>query len=114
MAWDPNEPGNPAWMSKQASEYGGVENYLKNIEDNAKAEQREQDMILLRFALVGVGALCMGVGWVANKLANKKSKKKEERKEKAEEAEKAIIAIVHEEEKRTADLNETDTNYPVQ
>ena len=36
MAWNPNEPGNYAWLTKQASEHGGVNPYLSDIVDNAR------------------------------------------------------------------------------
>ena len=104
MAWDPNEPGNPAWMSKQASEHGGVENYLKNIEDNAKAEQKEKDMEIIKWVIGGalfVGAGCYAAG---NKIyrcciniKNRKKLEREERQQKAEESKEALVSIVNEE-----------------
>lgn len=34
MAWDPNEENSWAWFTKQASEHGGVEQYINDIENN--------------------------------------------------------------------------------
>lgn len=31
MAWNADERGNPAWLSRQAKEHGGVENYISDI-----------------------------------------------------------------------------------
>ncbi len=32
MAWNPNEKGSWAWFTKEASEHGGVEPYINDIE----------------------------------------------------------------------------------
>lgn len=60
MAWNPNEKGSWAWLTKEASEHGGVEPYVNDIEENARAEAHDADMKLLPFIVagaIGVGAL---------------------------------------------------------
>lgn len=58
MAWDPNEKGSWAWITKEASEHGGVESFINDIEKNARAEAHDADMKLLLL----IGSLCIGLG----------------------------------------------------
>lgn len=45
MAWDANVKGNPAWLTKTASEHGGVDNFINNIHNEGYQEGHEQGMI---------------------------------------------------------------------
>ena len=64
MAWNPNDEYSYAWFTKVASEHGGVEPYINDIEENARAEGFEEgreeahkeDMRLFVIA-VGIGIL---------------------------------------------------------
>ena len=95
MAWNPNEPGNYAWLTKQASEHGGVNPYLSDIVDNARYETHQEDLKMFTCIapmLVGVGIL----GKTAyDKIRQTIINRKEEKRQKAEEAEKQIRKAIY-------------------
>lgn len=45
MAWDANEKGNYAYLTKTASEHGGVDNFIDDIHDEGYQEGHEHGMI---------------------------------------------------------------------
>ena len=94
MAWDPNEPGNPAWLSVQASQHGGPLQYLDDITSDARAEEKakwENLVSILVPALLSVGA----AAGIAIKTGYDKLKERAEirkvQKEKAQRAREALI-----------------------
>lgn len=44
MAWNVNEKGNPAWLTKQASEHGGVDNFIDDIHNEGYQQGHERGM----------------------------------------------------------------------
>lgn len=47
MAWNANEKGNPAWLTKQASEHGGVDNFINDIYNKGYNDCCKHDLIYL-------------------------------------------------------------------
>lgn len=90
MAWDPNEKGSWAWFTKEASEHGGVEPYINDIEENARAEAHDADMKLLPLIVtgaIGIGALGKtAYDKIKQKIADRKALK-----QKSEEAKEALV-----------------------
>lgn len=91
MAWNPNEPGNYAWLTKQASEHGGANQYIASIEENAAAKQHEKDMKQLLCVYVPTLLALGATTCAAAKAGYEKIKKRiiEHREEKEREAEEA-------------------------
>lgn len=58
MAWDPNEEGNPAWLTKQASVHGGVNNFIDDIHNEGYQEGHEDGVI--ECAEVATIIICIG------------------------------------------------------
>lgn len=93
MAWDPNEKGNYAWLAKEARNHGGVENYINDIEENAKAEAHEEDMKLLVSIIVFTLGLGTAIGAGAVKCYDKFKQKiaaNKELKQKSDVAKEAL------------------------
>ena len=90
MAWNPNEKCSWAWFTKEASEHGGVEPYINDIEENARAEAHDADMKLLPFIVagaIGVGALgTTAYDKIKQKIADRKALK-----QKSDAAKEALI-----------------------
>lgn len=59
MAWDANEKGNPAWLTKQASEHGGVDNFIDDIHDDGYQKGHCRGMI----EGAGAAAIIIGIGF---------------------------------------------------
>lgn len=90
MAWDPNEKGSWAWFTKEASNHGGVESYINDIEENARAETREEYLQWLPWIItgaIGIGAL----GKTAYDKVKKKITAQKELKQKSDVAKEVLV-----------------------
>ena len=76
MAWDPNEKGNPAWLTKQASKHGGVDNFIDDIHNEGYQEGHDKGVIEgaeLATILIGVVfATCKGIKHIVQKRKENK------------------------------------------
>lgn len=90
MAWNPNEKGNYAWLTKQASEHGGANQFIASIEENAATQQRDKDMKLL-CAVVTLTATVATAGTSAYyKIKQKLDERRKVKEREAEEAKEII------------------------
>ncbi len=94
MAWDPNEKGSWAWLTKEASEHGGVKSYINDIEENARAEAHDADMKIMTLIIagaIGIGALGKtAYDKIKQKIADRKALK-----QKSDAAKDALICGVN-------------------
>ena len=78
MAWDPNEKGNPAWLTKEASKHGGPEPYIQDIHDEGYQEgydEGKNDGIKEAAAIIGAG---IGLYALLKHKWNSRKRKKQE------------------------------------
>lgn len=79
MAWNPNEKNSWAWLTKQASEHGGVEKYIDDIlkygieigQNKTSKEYLMKFLLVVPILLIGGAAI-----GVASKIAYDKNKQK--------------------------------------
>ncbi len=94
MAWDTNVPGNPAWMSVEASKHGGPLQYIADIENEAREEGRDEESQKWKLIFVIVLPIATAVGagakWCWDKVKEKSAKRKA-LKEKSEYAKRVIL-----------------------
>ena len=100
MAWDPNVPGNPAWMSVEASKHGGPLQYIADIENLAREEGKEAEnhkwKLIVSVAIPLATAVGAGAKWCWDKVKEKRIKR-ELLKEKSMYAKEVILG--HNDEK---------------
>ena len=96
MAWDANLKGNPAWLTKTASEHGGVDNFIDDIHNEGYQDGHEQGVIDGVGITVAAIAALYGAYIGINYLVQKHKKKRQAIKERAEISESAIIHICDE------------------
>ena len=93
MAWNPDEKGNPAWLTKQASEHGGVDNYIDDIRNEGYQEGHGKGVI----EGVGIATVLIGIGIAAyNGIKHSIQKRKANRNsihQKSESAKTALCQI---------------------
>lgn len=109
MAWNANEPGNPAWLTKTASEHGGVDQFIDDIRSEGYQEGHDQGVVDGASGatfLIGLGiAGYMGV----KHLIEKHKAKKQAIREQAEASEAALRKLYEEGENDTSeDLGVSD------
>lgn len=96
MAWDANVKGNPAWLTKTASEHGGVDNFIDDIHNEGYQEGHEQGMIDGVGITVAAIAALYGAYEGIKYFVQKHKKKRQEIQEHAEVSESAIRQICDE------------------
>ena len=96
MAWDANIKGNPAWLTKTASEHGGVDNFIDDIHNKGYQEGHEQGMIDGAGITVAAIAALYGAYEGIKYFVQKHKKKRQAIKECAEVSESAIRQICDE------------------
>ena len=110
MAWDPNVKGNPAWLTKQASEHGGVDNFIDDIRNEGYQEGNEHGMIVGAGVTAVVIALAYGASEGTKYLVEKRKAKRHVIKVRAESSEAALRVMYHETESCINDEDDLDTN----
>lgn len=93
MAWNPNEEGNPAWLTKQASEHGGVENYINNIYEEGYQEGHQDGESKGFLEGIITMAIADGIGGIATFGKRKWDEHKSKKQQVHEKAEKTKIEI---------------------
>ncbi len=93
MAWDANEKGNYAYLTKTANEHGGVDNFIDDIHNEGYQEGREHGMIEGAGATTVVIAAAIGAYEVIRYLVQKHKAKKQAIVERSEAAQEAIRQI---------------------
>lgn len=107
MAWNPNERGNPAWLSREAKKHGGTEKLIKDIYNdgfqNGKTNGAKKGASIATLAIGGIYATYKGIS-----LLIKKHKDKEQKiHEQAEASKKALLQMDNEDSK---DNQNSDSN----
>lgn len=96
MAWDPDEKGTYANLTKIAYEHGGPNQYIDDIYNDGYQDGHDkgvlEGVVVTVLTTMGVAA----AGWVAKYFVDKHNAKKQEIKEKSEAAEEAIRQICEE------------------
>ncbi len=111
MAWDANEKGNYAYLTKTANEHGGVDNFIDDIHNEGYQEGREHGMIEGAGATTVVIAAAIGAYEVIRYLVQKHKAKKQaivERSEAAQEAIRQICNDSHSDSYDESEESETD------
>lgn len=102
MAWNPDKKGNPAWLTKQASEHGGVDNYINDIRNEGYQEGHDQGVI--------EGIIITGVIFVAYEgikhLVQRHKKQKRSVKKQAEFSKAALKQTYRENQEKEGENNE--------
>lgn len=93
MAWDANEKGNYAYLTKAASEHGGVDNFIDDIHNEGYQEGHEHGMIEGAGAAAGVIVAVIGVCGGIKHLVQKHKSKKQAVVERSEAAQEALRQI---------------------
>ena len=108
MAWDPNEKGSWAWLTKEASEQGGVNQLIDGIHDGGYQEGHDKGMIEgavgAAVAVVIIAGICKGAQYVAKKISEKKQSIKD-----CSEASEATLRKIYE-ESQISNQNNDDQN----
>ena len=112
MAWNANEPGNPAWLTKTASEHGGVDQFIDDIRSEGYQDGHDQGVVdgASGVAILIGGLLAIGAG--VKHLIDRHKAKKQAIKEQAEASEAALRKIYEEAENDVLDdlgVPDTDT-----
>ncbi len=96
MAWDPNEKGTYANLTKTAFEHGGPDQYIDDIYNGGYQDGHDKGVLdgVVVTVLTTIGTAA--VGWVTKHLVDKHNAKKQELKEKSVAAEEAIRQICEE------------------
>lgn len=96
MAWNANEKWNYAWFSKQASENGGVKNYIEVIEKNSF--EKGKNSVLVKIAVIAPVAItaAFGAGACIKTAYDKHKIKKEKKKELQKQADIAKARLIEE------------------
>ena len=101
MAWDANEKGNYANLTKTASEHGGVDNFITDIHNEGYQEGHERGLLEGAGGATVVIAAVIGAYKGVKYLVQKHKAKKQEVKERSESAQNALRQIC-----------DDDDNYP--
>ena len=96
MAWNPDEKGTYANLTKTAYEHGGPDQYIDDIYNDGYQDGHDkgvlEGVVVTVLTTIGVAA----AGWFTKYLLDKHNAKKHEIKEKSEAAEIAIRQICEE------------------
>ena len=106
MAWDANEKGNYAYLTKTASEHGGVDNFIDDIHNEGYQEGHEHGMIEGAGAATVVIAAAIGAYEGIKHLVQKRKAKKQAVVERAEAAQEALRQICSDSNGELYDENE--------
>ena len=106
MAWDANEKGNYAYLTKTASEHGGVDNFIDDIYDEGYQEGHEHGMIEGAGVATVVIAAAIGVCEGIKYLVQKHKAKTQTVKERSEAAQEAIRQICNDYDSEQYDESE--------
>lgn len=110
MAWDPNVKGNPAWLTKQASEHGGVDNFIDDIHNEGYQEGHGRGMIDGAGVTTVAITFAFGAYEGIKYLVKKHKAKKQSVRERAKSSEAALREMYHETENCINDEEDFDTN----
>ena len=97
MAWNANEKGNPAWLTKTASEHGGVDQFIDDIKNEGFQDGHEKGMVYGSAVTLAVVVLGIGAYEGIKHLIQKHKAKKQMIKEHSEDAEAKIRQICNDE-----------------
>ena len=90
MAWNPNEEGNYAWLTKTASEHGGVDGFIDDIHEEGYQEGKENGIFIgASLATAAIGVL-FGAYKGIKALVQKHKNKKQTINEKSESSKNAL------------------------
>lgn len=90
MAWDANEKGNYANLTKTASEHGGVDNFIADIHDEGYQEGHERGLLEGAGGATVVIAAVVGAYKGIKYLVQKHKAKKQMVMERSESAQNAL------------------------
>ena len=93
MAWDANEKGNYAYLTKTASEHGGVDNFIDDIHNEGYQEGHEHGMFEGAGAATVLIVAAIGAYKGIKYLVQKHKAKKQAVVERSEAAQEAIRQI---------------------
>ena len=94
MVWDANEKGNYAYLTKTASEHGGVDNFIDDIHNEGYQEGHEHGMIEGAGVATIVITVAIGAYEGIKYLVQKHKAKKQAVVERSEAAQEALRQIV--------------------
>ncbi|MBR5682414.1 MAG: hypothetical protein IKW96_03905 [Ruminococcus sp.] len=106
MAWDANEKGNPAWLTKQASEHGGVDNFIDDIHNEGYQEGHERGMIVGAGVATVVITVVIGAYEGIKYLVQKHKVKKQVVIERSDSAQNAIRQMCEDTDDKQYDDND--------
>lgn len=106
MAWNASEEGNPAWLTKQASEHGGVNNFINNIHNEGYREGHERGMFDGAGFIAAVAVASLGAYKGIKYLIQKRKAKKQAVEERSEAAQEAIRQICNDYDSEQYDESE--------
>lgn len=107
MAWDPNEKGNYAWLSKEARSNGGVQQFIDTIERNGREQGEVLGFKKAAKILIPLGIFigATGKGWY-----DRYKQKAEYRKEMQKEAEKVKDIMINAAKLNENQISENDSS----
>lgn len=116
MAWNPNEEGSYAWLTKEASSNGGVKEFLDIIESNGREQGEElgfKKAVVIFVPIVGiigtVGIALGATGVVAYNKIKQKIEYRKALKKKSDMAKENLINTVELEESHISENNSMNT-----
>lgn len=96
MAWNPEEKGTYAWLSQQAKEHGGVDNFIDDIHNDGYNEGHDKGVVQGAVGATGAVAAILLIVAGVKKIIEKYIKKKKEIHQQAEISKEAIREICQE------------------